>query len=54
MPIATTEFRSRIYDPVNSGYLALDTDGRSISNTTLPENAPVSLGGFRARSRPAG
>ena len=48
-PIATTSFASRIYDPVNAGYLSLDASGRTYSNTEVPDGAPVVLTVFRAR-----
>ena len=49
LPLATTAFASRIYDPVNAGYLRSDADGRTATHTMLPEQAPVSLTAFRAR-----
>lgn len=49
VPIATARFASRIYDPVMAGYLGVDDTGRSYSNTTLPEGAPVTLTAFRLR-----
>lgn len=47
-PMATTSFASRIYDPVNSGYLLLDAHNRTYSHIALPEGSPVTLTMFRA------
>ncbi len=47
-PMATASFASRIYDPVNSGYLLLDENGRTYSHIALPEGSPVTLTMFRA------
>lgn len=49
-PFASATFASRIYDPVNSGYLGPDADGGMRSHIVLGEGTPVALTAYRARA----
>lgn len=46
-PVASASFQSRIYDPVNAGYLLLDDAGRTYSRMAIPDGSPVKLTMYR-------